>query len=262
MCRCDPSATVEPWMRRGPFWSITRTPEELSIVCPIDEVPAGVRHEGPFAAFVVAGPLDFSLTGIVSRISAPLGRRGHTRLRDRDIRHRLRARAGGAGVRRTAGVARRWVGDGRVDAWDEARLAKVVRESTVLPRSDLVRLSCLFHGTFAPAPPMRRNMRETRSFAVMASGTARALVSVGNLAVHHGRCTHEHSFEFRASAAGSRHGSVPEPFAGVGEPGLPRHDNEQGSGLGNVNTLLSLKPAGQRDDGVWTGRDRRRHIRL
>jgi len=41
-------------------------------VCPIDEVPVGMRHEGPFVAFVVAGPLDFSLTGIVSRISAPL----------------------------------------------------------------------------------------------------------------------------------------------------------------------------------------------
>ena len=76
VCRCDPSATVEPWMRRGLFWSITRTPAELSIVCPIDEVPAGVRHEAPFVVFVVAGPLDFSLIGIVSRISAPLAEAG------------------------------------------------------------------------------------------------------------------------------------------------------------------------------------------
>ena len=76
VCRRDPSAAVEPWMRRGPFWSITRTPDELSIVCPIDGVPAGVRHEGPFAVFVVAGPLDFSLTGIVSRLSAPLADAG------------------------------------------------------------------------------------------------------------------------------------------------------------------------------------------
>ncbi|AMY10953.1 hypothetical protein LuPra_04196 [Luteitalea pratensis] len=72
VCRCDPSAAVEPWMQQGPVWSITRTPDELSIVCPIDRVPAGVRHEGPFTAFVVAGPLDFSLTGIVSRLSSPL----------------------------------------------------------------------------------------------------------------------------------------------------------------------------------------------
>ena len=76
VCRCAPSATVEPWMRRGLFWSITRTPAEMSIVCPMDDVPAGVRHEGPFAVFDVAGPLDFSLTGIVSRISAPLAAEG------------------------------------------------------------------------------------------------------------------------------------------------------------------------------------------
>ena len=72
VCRCAPDATVEPWMQREPFSSITRTNDELSIVCPIDVVPAGVRHEGPFAAFVVAGPLDFTLTGIVVRIGAPL----------------------------------------------------------------------------------------------------------------------------------------------------------------------------------------------
>ena len=76
VCRCDVSATAEPWMRRGPFWSITQTPDELSIVCPIEAVPAGVRHEGPFAVFVVAGPLDFALTGIVARISTPLADAG------------------------------------------------------------------------------------------------------------------------------------------------------------------------------------------
>ena len=76
VCRCDATAAVEPWMGQGPFSSIARTPDELSIVCPFDVVPAGVRHEGPFAAFVVAGPLDFTLTGIVSRITAPLAEAG------------------------------------------------------------------------------------------------------------------------------------------------------------------------------------------
>jgi len=59
-------------MRSGPFWSVTRSPDEVSVVCPFEAVPRGVPHEGPFAAFVVAGPLDFTLTGIVARISAPL----------------------------------------------------------------------------------------------------------------------------------------------------------------------------------------------
>lgn len=72
VCRCAPSVTVEPWMQTGLFWSITRTSDELSVVCPIESVPPGVHHQGPFAPFVVAGTLDFSLTGIVSRITAPL----------------------------------------------------------------------------------------------------------------------------------------------------------------------------------------------
>ena len=72
VCRCDPAATVEPWMQRGPLSSITRTPDELSIVCSLEQVPVDVRHEGPFVAFVVAGPLDFTLTGILARISVPL----------------------------------------------------------------------------------------------------------------------------------------------------------------------------------------------
>jgi hypothetical protein len=35
-------------------------------------VPADVVHQGPFATFMVEGPLDFSLTGIVAQLSAPL----------------------------------------------------------------------------------------------------------------------------------------------------------------------------------------------
>ena len=76
VCRWDAAGTVQPWMQRGPLWSITKTPDELSIVCAIDAVPPGVRHEGPFAVFAVAGPLDFSLTGIVSRLTAPLADAG------------------------------------------------------------------------------------------------------------------------------------------------------------------------------------------
>ena len=76
VCRCDASATVEPWMQREPFWSITKTADELSIVCAIDAVPPGVRHEGPFAVFAVAGPLDFTLTGIAAQITTPLADAG------------------------------------------------------------------------------------------------------------------------------------------------------------------------------------------
>ena len=52
--------------------SFTRTAEEVSVVCPVDQVPGGVRREGPFRALKVRGPLDFALTGIMARLTEPL----------------------------------------------------------------------------------------------------------------------------------------------------------------------------------------------
>ena len=39
-------------------------------------MPDGVRREGPFVAFMVEGPLDFALTGVVSRLSVTLADAG------------------------------------------------------------------------------------------------------------------------------------------------------------------------------------------
>lgn len=59
-------------MLEGPFASVTRTADELSVIVEASRVPQGVRAEGPFATFMVEGPLDFALTGILARITAPL----------------------------------------------------------------------------------------------------------------------------------------------------------------------------------------------
>lgn len=76
VCRLDPDGEVQPWMRTGPLWSVTCTGDELSVVCRATAVPAGTRHEGPFTAFMVVGPLDFALTGILARLSRPLADAG------------------------------------------------------------------------------------------------------------------------------------------------------------------------------------------
>jgi hypothetical protein len=54
------------------FWSITRTEEELSVVCPEAHVPPEVKRETGWRALKVEGPLDFSLTGILASLTAPL----------------------------------------------------------------------------------------------------------------------------------------------------------------------------------------------
>jgi hypothetical protein len=57
---------------RQPFLSITRTADELSIVCEESLAPAGAKVQPGWRAFKVEGPLDFSLTGIMATLAAPL----------------------------------------------------------------------------------------------------------------------------------------------------------------------------------------------
>lgn len=56
----------------GPFASLTRTPDETSIVCLTEVVPAGARTEGPFKVVEVAGPLSFGAVGVFAEILDPL----------------------------------------------------------------------------------------------------------------------------------------------------------------------------------------------
>jgi uncharacterized protein len=70
--RLEPDADVPVWARNGHFWSITRSDSELSLVCPQDDVPTDASAERGWCALEVAGPLDFSLTGVVSSLVVPL----------------------------------------------------------------------------------------------------------------------------------------------------------------------------------------------
>ncbi|WP_077622774.1 ACT domain-containing protein [Sediminibacillus massiliensis] len=56
------------------FLSITYTDEEISIICPEKNIPLDLsaQVEKGWSAFKVAGELDFSLTGILVSLAAPL----------------------------------------------------------------------------------------------------------------------------------------------------------------------------------------------
>ncbi|WP_314094612.1 ACT domain-containing protein [Microbacterium foliorum] len=56
----------------GSFVSITRTPQEISIVCPADSAPPDAEIDGPWAALYVGGPIPFGLTGVVTSLVSPL----------------------------------------------------------------------------------------------------------------------------------------------------------------------------------------------
>jgi hypothetical protein len=60
----------------GLFTSITRTAEELSIVCPQENVPEGVKAEKGWICFELVGPFPFSQTGVLASFIDPLAERG------------------------------------------------------------------------------------------------------------------------------------------------------------------------------------------
>ena len=76
VARLEPDAELPAWIRHGHFWSITRSDAELSVVARQDDVPPTASAERGWCAFEVAGPLDFSLTGVVSLLVAPLADAG------------------------------------------------------------------------------------------------------------------------------------------------------------------------------------------
>jgi uncharacterized protein len=72
VCRLDPSEALPDWAQTGSFFSITRTHEELSIVCLQDSVPPGTLCEPDWRGLKVVGPLDFALIGILADLASTL----------------------------------------------------------------------------------------------------------------------------------------------------------------------------------------------
>lgn len=90
MCRLDPSDPVPAWaaceaptgtsiaggLAASSILCVCRAPGELSIVAPESAIPpeamSAVRHQAGLVALRVAGPLDFSIVGVLAELSAAL----------------------------------------------------------------------------------------------------------------------------------------------------------------------------------------------
>jgi hypothetical protein len=75
VCRLPADSALPEWAT-GDFLSVTRTPDELSILCDQSAVPAGIRAERDWRALRITGTLDFSLTGILASLAIPLAAAG------------------------------------------------------------------------------------------------------------------------------------------------------------------------------------------
>ena len=72
VCRLAADSPIPDWALAGNFYSIARTADELSILCAHNQVPEEVRANRGWRCFKVRGPLDFSLTGIMASLTAPM----------------------------------------------------------------------------------------------------------------------------------------------------------------------------------------------
>lgn len=76
VCRLPPNEPVPAWAGSAVFSSVTRTPDELSVVCPAGQVPAVAKAEPGWRMLKLAGPLDFGAVGIMVSVAGPLASAG------------------------------------------------------------------------------------------------------------------------------------------------------------------------------------------
>ena len=76
VCRLDTNAPIPSWVEGDRYFSVTRTDDELSVVCTQERVPEGVEAERDWRIFKVEGPLPFHLTGVLASLATPLGEAG------------------------------------------------------------------------------------------------------------------------------------------------------------------------------------------
>jgi hypothetical protein len=75
--RLDPAAEIPEWaLAARPFVTITRTSDELSIVCPTAARPAEARSEDGWAMLRLRGDVPFTTVGVIEALARPLAEAG------------------------------------------------------------------------------------------------------------------------------------------------------------------------------------------
>lgn len=76
VARLEPSEPIPAWAEGPGFVSISRSDDELSVVCLESRIPEGVRDDRGWACLKLLGPFAFDETGIVLSVIAPLSSNG------------------------------------------------------------------------------------------------------------------------------------------------------------------------------------------
>lgn len=72
--RLAPDATLPLWATQAAFFSVTRTSDELSIVCGARQIPSGVGAGTAWRVLKVAGTFALSEVGVLAELAAVLAK--------------------------------------------------------------------------------------------------------------------------------------------------------------------------------------------
>jgi len=74
--RLAPDEPIPAWAGKGEFTSVSRSGDELSIVCPAENLPHDFEEKLHWVCFKLEGPFAFSLTGVLLAFIEPLSSKG------------------------------------------------------------------------------------------------------------------------------------------------------------------------------------------
>lgn len=71
IAKLDAATPWPDWLADG-LWSVTRTPDELSIVCEEGTLPSQVHADRGWCALAVEGPIELTAVGVLASLAVPL----------------------------------------------------------------------------------------------------------------------------------------------------------------------------------------------
>jgi hypothetical protein len=107
ICQLKHDEDIPNWLNREHFYSITKTSDELSIVCVQDTIPNSIKCEKEWRLLKIEGKFDFSLIGILASLASILAKAGvgifaissydtdYILVKDKDIEKAVRALSNG-----------------------------------------------------------------------------------------------------------------------------------------------------------------------
>jgi nitrilase len=76
VCKLQPDSEVPAWATAGDLFSVTRSVEELSVLCRQEMVPTGMHAEVDWRCLRVAGSMPFTLVGVLASLTNPVAAAG------------------------------------------------------------------------------------------------------------------------------------------------------------------------------------------